>query len=168
VVNTTALGNGATVDASNQVRIGNSSVGSIGGYAGWTTLPSDGKYKTNVREDVPGLDFILKLRPVTYNLDLHRLSLDLGEEQDGTLNPAKSAMVFSGFIAQEVEQAAQSVGYDFSGVDAPENSDGFFGLRYAEFVVPLVKSVQELSAQNEMLIKKVEAMEKEIADLKAE
>ncbi len=157
--NTTALGNNATVDNHNQVRIGNSLVTSIGGYAGWTTIPSDSKYKTNISESVPGLDFILQLRPVTYNLDLQRLSIDLGEEQEGSINARKASMVFSGFIAQEVEQAAQSAGYDFSGIDAPENENGFYGLRYAEFVVPLVKAVQELSAEVVTLRARNEAME---------
>jgi len=46
-------------------------------------------------------------------------------------------------LAQDVEQAAISVGYDFSGVDKPKNKEDFYGLRYAEFVVPLVKAVQE-------------------------
>jgi hypothetical protein len=48
----------------------------------------------------------------------------------------------TGFIAQEVEQAANEIEYDFSGVDAPKNDD-LYGLRYVEFVVPLVKAVQE-------------------------
>jgi hypothetical protein len=34
--------------------------------------------------------------------------------------------------------------------------------------VPLVKAVQELSTQNEMLMERLAAMEKEIAELKAE
>ena len=34
-------------------------------------------------------------------------------------------------------------GYDFSGVDKPKNDKDFYGLRYAEFTVPLVKAVQE-------------------------
>ncbi|MFN7014608.1 MAG: T9SS type A sorting domain-containing protein, partial [Bacteroidia bacterium] len=38
--------------------------------------------------------------------------------------------------------------YDFSGVD---NSGEILGLRYSEFVVPLVKAVQELSVENEEL-----------------
>jgi len=42
-----------------------------------------------------------------------------------------------------VEQAAKEIGYDFSGVDTPDNPNDFYGLRYAEFVVPLVKAVQE-------------------------
>ena len=48
-----------------------------------------------------------------------------------------------GFIAQEVEAAAKALGYKFSGVDAPKNDESHYGLRYAEFVVPLVKAMQE-------------------------
>jgi hypothetical protein len=55
----------------------------------------------------------------------------------------KEKMVYSGFVAQEVEQAAGSLGYDFSGADKPKNENDFYGLRYAEFVVPLVKAIQE-------------------------
>jgi len=48
----------------------------------------------------------------------------------------------SGFIAQEVEQTIQYIGYDFSGVETPKKND-YYGLRYAEFVVHLVKGMQE-------------------------
>jgi hypothetical protein len=58
---------------------------------------------------------------------------------------AKEKVIQTYFIAQDVEKIAQSIGYDFSGVDVDEI--GIYGLRYAEFVVPLVKAVQELSAQ---------------------
>jgi hypothetical protein len=62
---------------------------------------------------------------------------------------AKEKVVQTGFIAQDVEEAAKSANYDFSGVDVDEL--GIYGLRYAEFVVPLVKAVQELSEQNDRL-----------------
>lgn len=55
----------------------------------------------------------------------------------------KGKQLQTGFIAQEVEIAAKEIGFDFSGVDAPKNENDFYGLRYAEFVVPLVKAVQE-------------------------
>ena len=55
----------------------------------------------------------------------------------------------SGFMAQEVEQAAKELGYDFNGVDAPKNENDYYGLRYAQFVVPLVKAVQELDEKLE-------------------
>jgi trimeric autotransporter adhesin len=48
-----------------------------------------------------------------------------------------------------VESAAKKIGYNFSGVDAPKNDTDMYGLRYDEFVVPLVKAVQELNAENE-------------------
>ncbi len=41
------------------------------------------------------------------------------------------------------EQEANSVGYDFSGVDKPKNENDFYGLRYAESVVPLLKGMQD-------------------------
>jgi hypothetical protein len=50
-----------------------------------------------------------------------------------------------------VEAAAKSVGFEFSGVDAPENENDMYSLRYAEFVVPLVKAVQEQQQQIEEL-----------------
>jgi len=59
----------------------------------------------------------------------------------------KSAITYTGFVAQDVEKAADSVGFTFSGVDKPKDANqGFYGLRYGDFVVPLVKAVQELSA----------------------
>ena len=72
-----------------------------------------------------------------------------------------SKTIITGFIAQEVEAAAKKHKYNFSGVDKPDNKDGLFGLRYSEFVVPLVKAVQQLSKQIDELklrIDKVEAM----------
>ena len=53
-------------------------------------------------------------------------------------------MIYTGFIAQEVAVAADEVGFDFSGVDYPKNEQDMYGLRYAEFVVPIVKSIQEM------------------------
>lgn len=55
--------------------------------------------------------------------------------------------ITSGFVAQEVEKAAQRLGYDFSGVDAPKNEKDVYALRYSDFVVPLVKAVQEQQQQ---------------------
>ena len=64
----------------------------------------------------------------------------------------KSRIVHTGFIAQDVEKAAQTIGYHFSGIDKPKNDQqSFYGLRYSEFVAPLVKAVQELSTENDSL-----------------
>lgn len=53
----------------------------------------------------------------------------------------------TGFIAQEVEALVKKSGYVFSGVDTPENENDPYGIHYSEFVVPLVKAVQESSAE---------------------
>ena len=64
----------------------------------------------------------------------------------------QAAIVYTGFVAQDVEKAAKSLNYDFSGIDKPkDDKQSFYGLRYGDFVVPLVKAVQELSAENEVL-----------------
>jgi len=163
--NSTALGNGATLGANSQVRIGNSAVTSIGGYAGWTNL-SDARYKKNVTRNVPGLDFVMKLAPVNYQLDVEKLDDYLGVpdsvRNDIRLKKAaaeKSAMIQTGFLAQEVEEAARSLGFEFSGIDKPKNEHDLYGLRYAEFVVPLVKAVQEQQAVIEELKSRIEALE---------
>ena len=78
----------------------------------------------------------------------------------------KEAEIQSGFIAQEVEAAALSIGYDFHGVDKPKNDTSHYGLRYAEFVVPLVKAVQELETKNDDQQEQIELLKKENQALK--
>ena len=148
LTNVTAIGYGAVATASNQVMIGNSKVNSIRGYVSWSTI-SDRRIKKNIQTDVPGLAFIELLQPVTYNLDLD----------------AADQIVYSGFIAQDVEKAAHSIGYDFSGIDVDKSNNGLYGLRYSEFIVPLVKSVQELSEQNEAKDVAIALLQQQIDEL---
>jgi hypothetical protein len=143
--NSTALGAWTGITASDQVRVGSYAVTSIGGLVGWTTL-SDGRFKRNIEEGVPGLEFIMKLRPVTYNMDIDALAEYIGIPDSLRLEKAdcfQNRILYTGFLAQEVEEAANSLGFDFSGVDAPKNENDYYGLRYAEFTVPLVKALQE-------------------------
>ena len=148
LTNATAIGNGAVVDASNKVRIGNASVTVIEGQVPFTT-PSDGRFKFNVQENVKGLDFILKLRPVTYQFDVRRFDAQLSRRSGGQSDVISAAyaeatrMRRSGFIAQEVEKAAAASGYDFSGIVRPATEQDHYSLSYDAFVVPLVKAVQE-------------------------
>jgi hypothetical protein len=74
----------------------------------------------------------------------------------------------TGFIAQEVEQAANDVGYNFSGVQKPANESDLYSLRYSEFVVPLVKAVQELNAKSEVQQMTIEELKSENKELKSE
>ena len=66
--NTISIGNDDYLNGyQNQAFIGNTSTGWIGGKVTWSTF-SDARIKNTIVEDVKGLDFILKLRPVTYHI----------------------------------------------------------------------------------------------------
>ncbi len=145
--NAMALGHSASVTASNRIRIGDGSITRIGGNVGWSNL-SDGRIKNNVQEDVVGLDFIMNLRPITYNLDKDKQDQIIGriDSSEYAEKYDIEKIKFTGFIAQEVEEAAIKVNYDFSGVKKPSHSKDLYGLTYSEFVVPLVKATQEQQA----------------------
>ena len=152
--NVTVIGSGARATAAGQVMLGNTTVTAIGGYQPWSDF-SDGRFKKNVEEKVIGLDFIMALRPVTYNLDLNALAnfRETPNSMRSEQEERKAEQVLkTGFIAQEVELVAKKLGYDFSGVYAPQNEKDNYALRYSVFVVPLVKAMQE----QQELIKKLQ------------
>lgn len=161
--NSTAIGYNAQVTASNMIRLGDGNVTSINGAVSFTVV-SDGRFKKDIKEAVSGLPFIMKLRPVTYHLDMDMMA-GFMKTPDSLRNKeseqAKARVLQTGFIAQEVEQSAKELGYDFSGVDKPQGENGYYGLRYAEFTVPLVKAVQEQQTT-------IEALKAEIEKLKTE
>ena len=185
--NATALGANAMVSASNSAVIGNSSVTSIGGYANWTNF-SDGRFKKNIQQNVPGLAFINKLNPITYTLDIDGIEAKLHENDkspsgkdlpsrpsylnDPVMKQAmqeKSAITYTGFVAQDVEKAADSVGFTFSGIDKPKDgTQSFYGLRYGDFVVPLVKAVQELSASSNSKDSAINALQEKFDSLQTQ
>jgi hypothetical protein len=169
--NCIAIGQDVTCTASSQARIGNLATNSIGGYADWTNF-SDGRYKKDVNQNVKGLEFIMKLQPVTYHLDISGIRKKLNENRDKKTDEftqkaivEKEKVLFSGFVAQDVEKVAKEAGYDFSGVDKPKNENDFYGLRYAEFVVPLVKAVQEQQAMINELKKQNTDLQNRVTEL---
>lgn len=154
--NSTAIGNGASVNTDNTIFLGNISITDIRAQVAIGTF-SDSRFKKEIQENVPGIAFIKKLRPVTYKYDLvtERKLLKLASSK----TDKTESIVTTGFIAQEVEQAAKDVSFDFSGVEKPQHKDDFYALRYSEFVVPLVKAVQEQQILIEKLTKKLEELE---------
>ena len=173
--NATAIGYNAIVPGSNRVRIGNTAIVSIGGQVGWTTF-SDGRYKKDVKEDVPGLAFINSLRPVSYTVNVKGLNefyrKGTGSSKEGAPSgmehseDAAGKIIHNGFVAQEVELAAKELKFEFSGVDKPTTQDGLYGLRYDNFISPIVKSVQELSAKNDEKDSLISDLQSQINDLK--
>mgnify|MGYP005811034499 CR=1 FL=1 len=148
LIHATALGYAATNTANFQVRIGNDLITDIGGQVSWSTL-SDGRFKRDIKEDIVGLEFINQLRPVSYTVD-HAALARAHHSSDSMSMQARASMVSetrqTGFVAQEVESIIRKGNYRFNGVKVPENEMDHYSIRYAEFVVPLVKAVQELTA----------------------
>ena len=117
----------------------------------------------------------MDLKPVTYNFNVKKL--DAFNSANGLPTAHKEGVVYSGFIAQDVHETANRLGYDFSGVKVPENDETqMYGLRYAEFVVPLVQATQELNKkvmdqqqqideQKQLLVAQQELIEKYNATL---
>lgn len=159
----TAIGANSISNANDKTVIGRNGLGIvIGGYANWSNL-SDGRFKESVKENVPGLEFISRLRPVTYWVNLEKLQYHITAEMPDTIAiqylPSKEDMmkaiqeIHTGFVAQEVEAVAQEIGYRFDGVNVPKNPTDNYSIAYGQFVPSIVKATQE----QQELIKKLEA-----------
>ncbi len=169
--NTTAIGSAAFPTASNRINIGTAlNINQTGGYGTWQNF-SDARFKRDVRTDVPGLDFILRLRPVTYLLDAEATERKSGNWQRMDTCTAKdhratymrriaevSAQRQTGFIAQDVEAAAQAISFDFDGVHHPVDAHDTYTLGYELFTLPLIQAVKE----QEAVILELEAVNEEL------
>jgi len=144
--NATAIGEGSIVNASNKVRIGNATVTVIEGQVAFTNA-SDRRFKKDIQRIENGLDFILKLKPVSYRMK---------NSEDSRLN--------WGFIAQDIETL---VGSNNAVLTVGGDKDRTLGLRYTDFVAPLVKAVQEQQKEIEVLESQVLMSQKKIAELEA-
>ena len=145
VQNCTAIGGGAYCDASNQVRLGNIFATSIGGKVGWSAL-SDARAKKHVRDLTLGLDFVLKLRPVEYELKNGNDRTDMG------------------FLAQDVEAL---LGENYNVLTVGGDPDRTLSMRYTDLIAPLVKGIQEQNRQIEELRATIEQQKLEVQALKA-
>jgi hypothetical protein len=120
-----------------------------------TSSTSDVRLKSEIVENVQGLGFVNKLRPVTY------------------LMYGKKTL---GMIAQEVEQTVKDVHFDnFDAVIQPGGEAQFYEMKYISFITPLVKAVQELSAdltsvksQNASLVAQLGSLATQVQTLTAE
>ncbi|HSM51120.1 MAG TPA: tail fiber domain-containing protein [Thermoanaerobaculia bacterium] len=140
VSNCTAVGMDAYCSATDQVRLGNFYVTSIGGKVGWSTL-SDARAKTDVSDLEMGLDLVLALRPVSFRYVSGNGRLDFG------------------FLAQDVEAV---LGDAYNVVDVGGDADRTLSLRYADLIAPLVKAVQEQQAQIEARDARVRSLETQL------
>lgn len=145
--NATAIGEGTIVNASNKVRIGNTTVTVIEGQVGFTAA-SDKRLKENIVSLTAGLDFITKLKPVSYQMK------DFADKRTNW-----------GFLAQDIEAI---VGDSNAIVTVGGDVDRTLGLRYTDFVAPLVKAVQEQQTEIEELKLLLKEYKAEMENLKTQ
>jgi hypothetical protein len=154
-----SLGWNISAQGNDHVTIG-SSVGRIynnfASNATWTQT-SDGNLKNIVGADTLGLSFINRLNPIKFTWKAqNELPVDHPLYQE--VNLKDTATVIHGFVAQEVKAALDAEGCStFNGW--AQGSDGVQAISREMFISPLVKAIQELSAQ-------VETLKAEVATLK--
>ncbi len=127
-------------------------------YAATGTInTSDEREKCDIADSELGLDFVRLLKPRSYRWRVGALQPvppDAGRKDDGDFDAAEAAPVARpgrrrhyGLIAQEVRDALQRLGtHDFGGYVLADANDpeSRQGLRYDQFIAPLVKALQEV------------------------
>jgi len=152
-----AIGNGLTGGGTETVRIGVSTdyiTCDFGENATWGHS-SDKRIKKDIEDNSLGLEFVKKLRTVTFTKKAPSEYPKEFEQYDENVTERKYPNRKNyGFIAQEVKKAMDEVGHSEFPV-WKENRDGMQELGEAELITPLVKAVQELSAKVEELESKL-------------
>jgi len=134
------------------------------------TEVSDERLKEQIEDTTLGVDFIKRLRPVSYKFKDRAAEYEAGtqtvrnengEEVEEPVQILKQPALthtrkHQGLIAQEVKQVLDDIGMDssdFGGyVDGNISGNGDrYALRYQQFISPLIKAVQELTARIEVL-----------------
>lgn len=135
---------------------------------------SDPRAKTDIQNTPLGLDFINSLTPVAFKYkigsqvvkEIKEIEPAKYDDNGELIRPAITEKVYEdvpgkrthyGLLTVDVKAAADAAGVDFGGyvkgdLDDPESREF---LRYEEFVSPLIKAVQELSARVVELEKKL-------------
>ena len=128
-------------------------------YLSGTTYSSDRNEKNTIVDSDLGLDFVKRLAPKSYKF-----------------NNGTSGRTHYGLIAQDVEDVLSDIsktGQDFAGfckdepTEPPKHdkdnpvTETRYGLRYTEFIAPMIKAIQEQQEQ-------IEALQSEINTLKGE
>ena len=150
------IGYGITAAGDNDFAFGKSSNvvhNDFDADAAWSRT-SDIRKKRNIKDDTLGLEFINKLKPVTHQW---KPSNEFPEEWDeySEENNMDLDVTIHNMIAQDVKQALDEVGCDTFG-GWKEREDGSQSLSREMFITPLIKAVQELSAEVKSLKQQLE------------
>ena len=124
-----------------------------------TIQTSDKTKKNTIVDSDLGLSFINKLKPVSYKFnDGTRTHYGLIAQDVETVlsNISKTTTNFAGFIKTDIpdeyyEEAEPNIPDGKKEGDLKSAAHTEYGLRYSEFISPLIKAIQELTAKVEAL-----------------
>jgi hypothetical protein len=139
---------------SNRVVIGDNSTTNAYIGVSWT-VTSDQRDKTDVAPLPSSLDFVEALNPVTFKWDKRSKYWVKDEDGNVTSKPTpdgthKEDRPFAGFLAQEVQQVIDDLGYVDDVIVDNEQAD-LLKIKETALIPVLVKAVQELSAKVKVL-----------------
>jgi len=159
--NAVCIGYNVNTGRGNQVHLGNTSVTAIKGQVSFGTY-SDERIKKDIVDSDLGLEFVNKLKPRKFKRKDPEEYADLfGEMNKEPIKDDEKENVFDGLIAQEVEAVCNELGVSFSGHEVSTSQGNKQSIQYEALTMPLIKAVQELSAQ-------VTTLQQEINTLKGE
>jgi hypothetical protein len=171
-VNCTVVGNDARCTANAQVQLG-SSIANIYSFGGIQNI-SDIRDKTDIRDITLGLDFISQLHPVDYKWNCRSdYIVPTGETEitNGIRVPIMQELpndgsktrtrYHHGLIAQEVKQVMDVNSVDFGGFQDHSVKGGQeqLSIAYTELIAPMIKAIQELKTEVDVLKQRVTALE---------
>lgn len=134
----------SAITVSNEITLGNSSITAIRAQVTSITSLSDGRDKTHIRDIPIGLDFLNSIRPVEFKWNM----------RDG----GKVGVTDTGFIAQDLQEIQEEIGYTLPGLVYEENPDRLEAA-YGKLLPVLVKAIQELSEKNAELERRIRKLE---------
>ena len=130
-----------------------------------TPAPSDERLKKDIADTTLGLEFIKKLRPVSF-----RWKDKFSQTLEDAKNPKNPGVrVHQGFIAQEVKSVLDSLEIDSSiyihNIDPGNPLHDIRGVVKEELIGPLVKAIQEQDKEIKSLKSELESIKQIVASL---
>lgn len=135
------------------------------------TATSDATKKDNIEDSDLGLDFIMQLRPKKYKfkdwVEEIKTTNKQTEEESIKYKERKYTRTHYGLLAQDVKKTLGKK--DFGGYVDGKYKDpvnGLLGLRYGEFIAPMIKAIQEQQQQLDTAFTTINDLQSQINELK--
>ena len=151
LVNATAIGWNATVQADNTVRLGNAQVTAVRTsgefFSSGISISSDARLKEDVASIATGLALVNDLNPVSY----HRIN-------------SSSDDIEMGLLAQEVEETLAVHGLRNSGMVQQASEDAYRTVRYNDLLAPMIRAIQELDDAAEAKDQQIASLQEQLTE----